>query len=376
MHDLRNLNVVNFSSGKVGFQNPALLVGEDVSSHAFTILGKTINTFLPYTRERQVCATERVAKNLSQQRTRTKKQAAGATIEQEEVKGKIVEHLWWLKKEGYAESTIKQRIYMLNDLLKRGADLSDPESVKETLAKQQNWSDGYKLIAVTAYSLFARMLGIEFRPPRYRTQQKLPFIPLESEIDQLIAGCGKKTSTFLQTLKETGMRPGEAKRLKWTDVDAVTNTITLNQPEKRGNPRMFKASKTLITLLTALPKKSERVFGESSLKSQQGTYRKSRRHLAKKLNNPRLARITFRTLRHWKATMEYHRTKDILYVKNLLGHKKIDNTMKYTQLVSFETEDQFTCKVAKTLDEAKELVETGFEYVTDMDSAKLFRKRK
>ena len=282
----------------------------------------------------------------------------------------------WLQKEGYAESTTKQRIYMLNDLLKRGADLSDPESVKETLAKQQNWSDGYKLIAVTAYSLFARMLGIEFRPPRYRTQQKLPFIPLESEIDQLIAGCGKKTSTFLQTLKETGMRPGEAKRLKWTDVDAVTNTITLNQPEKRGNPRMFKASKTLITLLTALPKKSERVFGESSLKSQQGTYRKSRRHLAKKLNNPRLARITFRTLRHWKATMEYHRTKDILYVKNLLGHKKIDNTMKYTQLVSFETEDQFTCKVAKTLDEAKELVETGFEYVTDMDSAKLFRKRK
>lgn len=74
--------------------------------------------------------------------------------------------------------------------------------------------------------------------------------------------------------------------------------------------------------------------------------------------------------------MEHHRTKDILYVKNLLGHKKIDNTMKYTQLVNFEAEDQFTCKVAKTIEEAKELVETGFEYVTDVNSAKLFRKRK
>ena len=50
--------------------------------------------------------------------------------------------------------------------------------------------------------------------------------------------------------------------------------------------------------------------------------------------------------------------------------------MKYTQLVNFETDDQFTCKVAKTLKEAKELVETGFEYVTDMNSTKLFRKRK
>ncbi len=65
-----------------------------------------------------------------------------------------------------------------------------------------------------------------------------------------------------------------------------------------------------------------------------------------------------------------------LHVKNLLGHKKIENTMKYTQLINFETEDKFTCKVAKTLQEATELVETGFEYVTDMNSAKLFRKRK
>jgi hypothetical protein len=37
---------------------------------------------------------------------------------------------------------------------------------------------------------------------------------MESEIDQLIAGCGKHTSIVLQTLKETGMRIGEAVRLK------------------------------------------------------------------------------------------------------------------------------------------------------------------
>jgi len=31
---------------------------------------------------------------------------------------------------------------------------------------------------------------------------------------------------------------------------------------------------------------------------------------------------------------------------------------------------------AKTIDEAKELLEVGFEYVTDMGDIKLFRKRK
>ena len=85
--------------------------------------------------------------------------------------------------------------------------------------------------------------------------------------------------------------------------------------------------------------------------------------------------ISFRTLRHFKATMEYHRTKDILHVMQLLGHKSIKNTLVYTHLVDFGG-DEFVCKVAKTVDAAKELVESGFDYVTDVEDMKLFRKRK
>jgi hypothetical protein len=73
--------------------------------------------------------------------------------------------------------------------------------------------------------------------------------------------------------------------------------------------------------------------------------------------------------------MEYARTKDILHVMQLLGHKNIKNTLKYTQLVNFKSEE-FACKVARTVDEAKVLVEVGFEYVCDIEDAKLFRKRK
>lgn len=49
--------------------------------------------------------------------------------------------------------------------------------------------------------------------------------------------------------------------------------------------------------------------------------------------------------------------------------------MKYAQLMDFR-DDEFTCKVADTIKEAKELVEVRFEFVTDMDAKKLFRKRK
>lgn len=73
--------------------------------------------------------------------------------------------------------------------------------------------------------------------------------------------------------------------------------------------------------------------------------------------------------------MEYHRTKDILHVMQLLGHKSIKNTLVYTHLVNFEG-DEYICKVARSVDEAKQLVESGFDYVSEFDGIQLYRKRK
>ena len=59
----------------------------------------------------------------------------------------------------------------------------------------------------------------------------------------------------------------------------------------------------------------------------------------------------------------------------LLGHKNVKNTLIYTQLVNFKT-DEYICKVAKTVKDATELVEAGFEYATESDGCRLFRKHK
>ncbi len=40
----------------------------------------------------------------------------------------------------------------------------------------------------------------------------------------------------------------------------------------------------------------------------------------------------------------------------------------------FQKSDECTVEVAKTLDEETKLLETGFEYVTDWDDNKMFRK--
>ena len=301
---------------------------------------------------------------------------AGATEKatEAEIKGKIVEHAWYLKKEGYRDSTIRVRATYLKILAKRGANLFNPESVKETIARQQSWCENTKLTVVSIYDTFLKMLGLGWNPPKYRVNEKLPFIPLESEIDQLISSANKRLATFLQLLKETAMRAGEAWSIRWIDIDFANNMIRLNTPEKHSNPRVFKVSNKLLAMLNQLPKRNEKIFN-GILKHFSATYLKLRKRLAHKLNNPRFIEIHFHTLRHWKATMEYYKTKDILHVKNLLGHKKIDNTMKYTQLVNFET-NNYTSRVANSVKEARELVEAGFDYVCDVDDHKIFRKRK
>lgn len=160
----------------------------------------------------------------------------------------------------------------------------------------------------------------------------------------------------------------------WTDIDTVSNTIRIT-PEKGGSPRIFKVSSMLITMINNLPKTSNKVFTYKDKFYLGKAFRKQRKKTARKLGNPRILQIHFHTLRHWKATMEYASTKDILHVMQLLGHKSIENTLKYTQLVNFKT-DEYVCKVVKSIEEDAQLIEAGFEYVTERDGYKLFRKRK
>ena len=174
-------------------------------------------------------------------------------------------------------------------------------------------------------------------------------------------------------MKENGMRIGEVWDIEWTDIDEERYAIRCRS-EKYGNPRQFKVSGELIAMLNALPKRSGKVFG-TSLKTHRASFNIQRKRLAKKLQNPRLLNISFHTLRHWKATMEYHRTKDILYVKQLLGHRSIQSTMIYTHLVNFEG-DEYHTATSKSIQEDGELLKAGFEYVTERDGVKIYRKRK
>ena len=74
--------------------------------------------------------------------------------------------------------------------------------------------------------------------------------------------------------------------------------------------------------------------------------------------------------------MTYHYTHgNILLVKKLLGHKRIENTMKYTQLIKFK-DDEFDVATATNVEETKQHLAAGFDYVTEKNQIMLFRKPK
>ena len=77
--------------------------------------------------------------------------------------------------------------------------------------------------------------------------------------------------------------------------------------------------------------------------------------------------------------MEYHTTHDVYHLKKILGHKRLRSTeinINLEQALFTEQNDKFHVKAVSTLEEACKLLEVSFEYVTDMDNYKLFRKRK
>jgi integrase len=107
-------------------------------------------------------------------------------------------------------------------------------------------------------------------------------------LGSLIAGCGKKTATFLQLLKEIGMMSGEANSLLWTDLDLQRRLLILNTPEKNGNPRVFNLSLKLVQMLSQLPKKNDKIFANVARSSLKSSFYQSRKRLSSKLQNPRI----------------------------------------------------------------------------------------
>ncbi|HLN89510.1 MAG TPA: hypothetical protein VK253_05535, partial [Candidatus Binatia bacterium] len=169
----------------------------------------------------QICALE--AKNLHV--PKSKHYGTGELTD--ETKALITVFEGWLKKEGYAVNCYPSDLKTLAYL---GANLLEPEDVKKKIGDHKV-RNGTKMLLCYAYEAFLRMNKMTWERPGgrklgYKQEEIIPFIPEETELDQLVAAAhSKRMAAYLQTLKETFTDPGEALPIEKHDIQG--NFITI-----------------------------------------------------------------------------------------------------------------------------------------------------
>lgn len=180
-------------------------------------------------------------------------------------------------------------------------------------------------------------------------------------------------ATFLQCLKETFADPGEVLRIESEDIKG--NIITINHPVKGHLSGKIEVSAKLIAMLNALPKNSKRVFPVNYHSIEQ-SFRKIRKRLAVKLQNPRLLNVCFKSFRHFGGTMIAEYTNgNVLTVKKMLRHKSVLSSMRYIHAVTFK-DDDYEVATASTDEEIKQLGTAGFVKYDEMKGIHFYRKPK
>ncbi len=171
---------------------------------------------------------------------------------------------------------------------------------------------GYKESLEYTYSDWCSFHGFDYKPHSYRRISKLPYIPIETELDTLIVGAKNEYSCYLHLIKETGWRPSEAQNLTPLYL-SLKRVATLNSPKKRSNLRQVKISNKLVAMLTSIvvSKKIQEKLWHFSRQTFAKNINRLKKRLATKLGNPKLTKITLYSFHHWKVTMEYHTIQDI-----------------------------------------------------------------
>jgi integrase len=289
----------------------------------------------------------------------------------------ILNILIQMKNNARSDYTIQNTSKSLRYLDKH-ADLNQPEQVKQFIASIQT-STSYKRNLAIAYNKYVEYSKLQWIIPRYKQQAKSIKIPTEEKLNMLIAHARRTMALKLTISKETGLRPIELCNLKVRDV-CTERKLIYPTTAKHGKPRALKISDTLQNMLqahiTAHKLNTNDQLFKGDAQNYGKYYRDMRNNLANKLQDQTIRTIRLYDFRHHYATMLYHKTRDILYVKQQMGHAKVDTTLIYTQLLDLTENEEYTCKTATNAKEDQELLEAGFEYVTDRDGLKIYRKRK
>jgi integrase len=156
--------------------------------------------------------------------------------------------------------------------------------------------------------------------------QRVRFL-MPPEIQLLLSHCPDNLKPIVTVALHSGMRREEILSLKWTQVNFITGIIHLDKT-KNHEARNIKMNLTVQAALKGLNRISEFVF----CKVDGSRFTKVPGPFENVVRNAKIENFHFHDLRHTFASNLVMAGVNILTVKELLGHKKLDMTLRYAHL--------------------------------------------
>jgi integrase len=185
----------------------------------------------------------------------------------------------------------------------------------------------------------------------YREQDGRTRYLTEDEESRLLACCGPQLQPLVITALHTGFRASELRSLTWNDVDFRRRLITVRAGyAKNGEARSVPMNQLLTDILKSVKLANDK--GDQVFCSREGTpYRSFRSAFERAVRKAEIKDFAFHDLRHTFASRLVMAGVDLPTVKELLGHRDISMTMRYTHLSSRHKQmavgklEQFAAKV-------------------------------
>jgi len=145
------------------------------------------------------------------------------------------------------------------------------------------------------------------------------------EAERLIEASEDRLKPLIIIALNTGMRRGEILSLCWKDIDFIDHYIFIKKT-KSGVTRKVPMNSLVAATLKGCKRKSEFIFYDPKT---DGPLRIDKRFKTA-CKNAGISDLRFHDLRHTAATTLIMNGVDIVTVKEILGHSRIETTMRYS----------------------------------------------
>lgn len=151
---------------------------------------------------------------------------------------------------------------------------------------------------------------------------------MPDEVQRLISNCSDHLKPIVIVAIHTGMRKGEFLSLRWNQIDFEKGIITLSDT-KNDQRRYVPMDETVKSTLLEIERKSDYVFRGKKEGKPLGWIELSFHNALEKSG---IEDFRIHDMRHTFASNLVMAGVDLMTVKELLGHKSIEMTMRYAHL--------------------------------------------